>query len=80
MIEQPAKIEPPRTRKGRRARRIWRELAPQLAAAERLNAGSRALLAVYASTIANIEADPAEPSFFDLRDAKQLGRALGLTK
>jgi hypothetical protein len=72
------KFEPPRTLKGRRARRIWRELAQKLAASDQLHAGTSALLAAYASAVVAIERDPEDCSRFDLDAAQRLGRALGV--
>lgn len=80
MSKVSAKFEPPRTLRGRRARRIWRELAAKLSATDQLHAGSSALLAVYADAVAKIEADPNDASVYDLKEAQQLGRVLGLSK
>jgi hypothetical protein len=69
------KFEPPRTLRGRRARRIWRELAVKLAASDQLHAGTRALLTRYAVAVAAIEADPEDSSVYEIKEAQRLGRA-----
>lgn len=73
-------FEPPRGLKGRRARRIWREVAAFLHSKGQFHAGIGALLAVYAACVAEIEANPAEALGADLDRAHQLARALGLGK
>ena len=74
-------LQPPRSLRGRRARRIYRELAQELSSRLiQVHAGTGALLAAYANAIAEIEADPSGATASDLKELKGLGRALGLTR
>lgn len=70
------KIKVPRGLRGRRARQLYRELAPLV----QFRADTDALLAAYAGAVANIAGKPNSFRTTDLDRVRQLGKLLGLTK
>lgn len=72
--DQP-KIKPPRGLRGRRARQLFRELAPIVP----MRADTATLLAAYCSSIAGIAEDPRALFHGELDRVQKLGRLLGLT-
>jgi hypothetical protein len=80
MNDEKPNFEPPRSLKGRKARQIWRQLAPRCDANGLFHAGTRVLLAAYAATCAEIDEDPAGAHGTDLDRARALGKALGLSR
>jgi hypothetical protein len=73
------KIKAPRELKGRRARQMYRELLPLVASDGPLRGDVAALLAAYASSLADIAATPNKDRSADIDRARKLGRLLGLT-
>jgi hypothetical protein len=69
---------PPRQLRGRRARKIWRELAPRCYAAGTLNAGSCALLAVLCTVLTELGEDPSAANPHDVAQARAIGKSLGI--
>jgi hypothetical protein len=80
MDENPPNFDPPRALKGRRARRIWRELAQVCDEAGNFHAATRPVLASYCIVLAVIEENPQEADHFDFEKARKLGRMLGLCR
>ena len=68
----------PRHLTGRRARRTWRELAPQIADAGRLNAATAPLLAVLCSFLADALQRPQQITVPDVNATVRLMQQLGL--
>ena len=76
----PRDIPPPRSLKGRRARRIWRETSQLLDARGQYNAATGALLASFCTFCAEIEAAPDSATQAEISRIRALGRALDLLK
>lgn len=71
-------MEPPRSLRGRRARALWREIAPQAAASGRLSTITAPLLATLCISVAAIESDPRAAQQADIRRVTELGRLFGI--
>ena len=77
--DQP-KIKVPRELRGRRARRLYREMAPLVHANGQYRADTSAVLAAYVACLVGIAERPNSFRGQDLAGVRQLGRLLGLLK
>lgn len=80
MTEDPWKVPAPRTLRGRRARKLWSQLAPVCAQNGTLNAGSAQLLQVLCVLLANIGEDPDAVNSADLGQARALSRSFRILR
>jgi hypothetical protein len=76
--EKPPDFTPPRALKGRKARRIWRDLAPKCDARGMFDAGSQQLLAVLCALLAEAGDDPSQANREDLAQIRGIGRSLAI--
>lgn len=78
MTVKPAETQPPRRLRGRRARKFWRELAPQVASAGKLTAISALLLQRLCVLLGRIADDPDDLFAGHIVEAERLAKNLGL--
>lgn len=79
MTEEATEFPPPRELRGRRARKIWREIAPVASATGRLNAASRPFLLLLCRELARMY-DEEDGADVDVRHVRDLARSFGVLK
>jgi hypothetical protein len=72
------KLAPPRSLKGRRARKIWREMVRRCDDIGTFNTGTAQLLAVLCALLAEAGGDPSAANHGDLAQIRSIGRSLGI--
>lgn len=70
--------EPPSAVFGRRARRIWRDLAPICAQKGALNEASAVLLTFIANKVAAFEENPEDFDVNEWRELREIAKPLGI--
>jgi hypothetical protein len=78
--EDVAVLPPPRELRGRRARKIWREIAPAAGVSGRLTIATTPLLTVLCVLLAKIQGDPANVDPQELKQASDLAHRFGVLR
>jgi hypothetical protein len=80
VLKSKTDINPPRALRGRRARRLWRHLAPVAAANGALSAVTAPLLASLCQKLAYAEEEPGCVSSSHINDIARLTKLLNLSE
>jgi hypothetical protein len=80
MTEKSGDLRPPRELRGRRARTIWRAIAPIASANGSLSVATAPLLMILCSSLAKVYDEPDHVFEGELRRMKDLAHAFGILK